>query len=245
MEPLVVACIAGAVFLAGFVQGVLGFGFGLVAMGLIPLLIGVKAAVPLVAVFAGSVNLVLLLRFRGNLDARAAAPLLGGAVLGIPIGVWLLRSLDPSVLMLALGLIVAGYVANAVRQGGQVHELGARWGAVLGLAAGVLGGAFSTGGPPAVVWVSSKPWEPAQLRVTLLSVFVLTSAVQLSLFAFSGMLTREGLTVNAMALPAAGLGSFLGARTGDRVNPDQFKRMMLGALGVVALTFVARGIRGL
>ena len=245
MTPIVLACIAGVVMLAGIVQGVLGFGFGLTAMALIPLLIGVKAAVPLVAVFGGVVNLALLIRFRRDLDARAALPLLVGCGIGIPFGVWLLRSLDPALLVLGLGILVLGYVLNAARRGGQTRELGTGWGSALGLASGVLGGAFSTGGPPAVVWVSSKPWGPAQLRATLLADFTLIAAVQLSLFANNGMLTSTELKAAALGLPAAGLGSFLGARTGDRIDPKRFKQMMLGALAVVAGSFIAKGIRGL
>jgi uncharacterized protein len=245
MTPAIVACIAGAVMLAGFVQGVVGFGFGLVAMALIPLLLGVKGAVPLVAVFGGVVNLSLAVRYRRDLDVRAALPLFVGCALGIPAGVWLLRSLDPSLLTLTLGLLVGGYVVNAARQGGAVRELGPRWGGALGLVSGVLGGAFSSGGPPAVVWVSSKPWSPAQLRATLVTDFVIIAAVQITLFTSNGMLTMEKVKVAAIALPAAGVGSWLGARTGDRVDPKKFKKIMLGALGVVALNFIVKGLSGL
>ena len=245
MTTAVVAAIAGAILLAGFVQGALGFGFGLTAMALLPLLLGVKGAVPVVAVYGGLVNTILLVRFRHHLDLRAAAPLVAGTFLGIPVGVWLLRSLDPSILTLTLGVLVGGYVLHAVRQGGRVPELGSIWGGGLGLVSGVLGGAFSTGGPPAVVWVSSKPWGPPQIRATLLATFTVIGWVQVGLFLATGMVETQVFEIGAFLLPAAAIGSFLGARTGDRIAPERFKKVMLGALAIVALSFVLRGARGL
>jgi len=245
VTPLVLAGIAAAVCLAGFVQGILGFGFGLVSMAIIPMLIGVKGAVPLVAVFGGCVNATLLVRFWGSLDARAASPLLIGTVAGLPVGVYLLRSLDPAVLFIALGVVVGAWVLNALRPGTKHAELGARSGGVLGVISGVLGGAFASGGPPAVVWISSKPWGPGQLRATLLAGFVIIAIGQWSLFGATGMLGLDEFKTAAICLPAAGVGSFLGARVGDRIEPAKFKRMMIIALAVVAANFVFKGIQGL
>lgn len=245
MEAPVLAAIAAAVFVAAGVQGVLGFGFGLVAVALIPLIVGVKAAVPMIAVFALAVNGVLVARFWRDVPMHAAAPLLGSAVVGLPLGVWLLRSLDPAVLFIALGVLVGGYVANTLLRREQSAELGATWGGALGFAAGVLGGAFTTPGPPAVVWVSSKPWSPSQLRATLFLLFGGCAALQLGLFVATDMLTRDALLAGAVGLPAGALGSLTGAKLGDRIDPAVFKKLMLIALAVVAVQFVIKGARGL
>jgi len=242
VAPLLLAGIAGAVCLAGCIQGVLGFGFGLVAMGLLPLLLGVKGAVPVVATMALLVNSTLLYRFRDSFSLRDAAPLIGPAIVGIPIGVFALRSWSGDALMVALGILVLAYVAWGLSRA-TVPQLGPRAGAALGLVAGVLGGAFSTAGPAAVVWVSSQPWPSRQLRATLVGLFAIGGSLQVALLTHAGLVNMDTLKVSAVALPAAALGSLLGAKLGDRVPQAQFRRIMLAGLGVLAFVFISNGVR--
>ncbi|MCO4773390.1 MAG: sulfite exporter TauE/SafE family protein [Deltaproteobacteria bacterium] len=224
-------------------QGVLGFGFGLMAAGLLPWLLGVKGAVPVVATMALLVNGTLMVRFRHHVSFGDARPLILGALVGAPIGVFALRSASPGHLMVALGLVILAYVGRTLSRRTTPEPMGSVSGAVLGTLAGVLGGAFSTAGPPSVVWVSTQPWSSQQLRATLVTLFAVVGALQVSLLIRAGMLTTDtGLTA-AIIAPAAALGSFVGARLGDRVPQDKFQRLMLAGLGVLACTFIFNGLR--
>src|SRR3954467_3538679 len=105
MEPLVIQVILGAC-LGGFVQGLSGFAFGLVAMtfwawGVPPLVAG-----PMV-VFGSLVGQLLMLgtMWRGFELARVLPFVIGG-VAGVPVGTLLLPHVDQTVLKAAVGTLL-------------------------------------------------------------------------------------------------------------------------------------------
>ena len=243
-SPLLLAGVAAAMATAGCVQGIIGFGFGLVAMGLLPLMLGVKGAVPVVATMAVAVNWTLFLRFRKHFSASDAAPLFLGTLVGVPIGVTVLRAWSSDLLMTCLGVLVLLYVAWSLSRRETPPPLGRGVGAILGLVAGTLGGAFSTAGPPAVVWVSSQSWPSQQLRATLVGLFAVGGSIQVPMLAYGGLVDLGTVATVTIAAPAAALGSVVGARLGDRVPQEAFRLVMLCGLGLLAFVFIFNGVRG-
>ncbi|NJN53720.1 MAG: sulfite exporter TauE/SafE family protein [Anaerolineae bacterium] len=112
MPPLLI--VALIVFLAVFVQATAGFGLALVSMPLLTAVIGLPAAAPMMAVIGMAVELVLLLRFREAVNMRAVRGLVIAALIGTPLGLFLLRVIDPAAGARLLGLLVAGYALYAL-----------------------------------------------------------------------------------------------------------------------------------
>ena len=108
----------GAFLVAGLVQGIAGFGAGMVAMALLPVKLSMMEAVPTVSLLWLFVTLAVLSSAGGALASprvRATLPpLCIGAVLGVPLGVNLLTSVDPRVLRIALGASMLVFVAERV-----------------------------------------------------------------------------------------------------------------------------------
>jgi uncharacterized membrane protein YfcA len=75
------------IFLAALLQTTSGFGFALLAMPLVALVIGVKAAAPLVALVGFTLYAVNLVRYRRSVERRVLLPLAVAAALGVPMGV--------------------------------------------------------------------------------------------------------------------------------------------------------------
>ena len=81
--------------LAGFVQGLSGFAFGLVAMGVWAWSVEPRLAAPMV-VFGSVVGQVMAFAtVRRSFHIRRALPFITGGVLGVPLGTWLLHYIDP------------------------------------------------------------------------------------------------------------------------------------------------------
>src|ERR1700744_36683 len=80
--------------LAGFVQGLSGFAFGLVAMSVWAWSIEPLLAGPMV-VFGSVIGQLLAPgTLRRSFDLRRPAPFIMGGVIGVPVGVVLLRYVD-------------------------------------------------------------------------------------------------------------------------------------------------------
>src|SRR5260221_615998 len=82
--------LALALVCAGFVQGMTGFGFGLVSMSLMPLVIGVKQAAAISTVFSFLATVTTFIRHYREYNWRLGLTFLVTVCVGVPIGVYFL-----------------------------------------------------------------------------------------------------------------------------------------------------------
>jgi len=236
--------VAAIVLLAAFTQGAIGFGFGMVAMGILPLVIDELVAIPMVAVYSLLVAGLIAWREREFLSWRRLAPLLVGVVLGVPLGLVFLTEVDPRWIRLTLGVFLVLYclwsllVSLKVGQRA-IHD---RWGYLAGLASGVLGGAFNTGGPPLVVYATLKSWDKDAATSTLQVLFALTSVIAIGGHIGAGRFTGEIVELLLLLIPVIGLGVWLGGRLYDRIDQATFRKGMLGLLLVAGLVFINKSL---
>jgi uncharacterized membrane protein YfcA len=215
------------VFLAVFTQSLSGFGSALVAMALLPGLVGMGVATPLVAAMALTVEGCLLLRYHASLNLRAMWRLAAASLAGIPLGMLALKRFDENAAMTILGIVIVAYAVYVLFEL-RPPELGhPAWGFVFGLLAGMLGGAYNTSGPPVVVYGNSRRWMPAEFKSNLQGFFLLNSALVVSGHALSHHFTQVVIQNYLTALPALALGILAGVSLDRIVNPDVFRKIVL------------------
>jgi uncharacterized membrane protein YfcA len=232
MEWAVLALVA---FAAAFIQSLTGFGSALVAMAVLPTLLGIRTAAPLVALLAGTLEAVLLVRYRGAVNLRAAWPLLAASALGIPVGVLALAHIEERVVLIVLGVVIAGYALYALLNPRLPRLDHPAWAGAFGFVAGVLGGAYNTSGPPVVVYASTRGWAPDEFKGTLQGFFLVNDGLVILGHLLGHNLTLQVARFYAIALPALLLGAFLGARLDRYLNPAVFRKVVLALLLVVGL----------
>lgn len=239
--------IAAVLLVAGFTQGVAGFGFGLVAMSVLPFVVGVKDAVPIVALCGTLVCATLLWETRRHVRISRVLPLFVGAALGVPLGVLFLQRADPTAVTGVLGGVLVLYslhgmhaLRRAPRVAVEPRPGVARWGWPAGFLAGVLGGGFNVGGPPAVIYAAASAWPAAVVRGTLQAFFLLLSLYQLTLFTFTGVLRQEHLTRFGIGIPAILLGVLLGALVARRIAERTFRWVLFALLFVLGARFLVK-----
>jgi uncharacterized membrane protein YfcA len=151
---------------AGFIQGLSGFAFGLVAMTIWVWTIAPQLAGPLV-VFGSLVGQLLSLgSFRRSFSARSLWPFVLGGSIGTPIGVWMLHFVDPDVFKLAVGLILVAYcplmlcirAIPHITIGGRLADGG------IGMIGGVMGGLGGLNGPAPTLWCLLRGWSRDEQR---------------------------------------------------------------------------------
>ncbi len=245
--------------LAGFTQGAAGFGFGMVVMAVFPLALGVKSAVLHVALLAIVLNAKLAWTYRRGVDLRSLLPLAPGALIGAPLGVLLLRASPPLVLRLTLGLILVAYSLHGLRTHGRAQtvaetdapseapppprrRIGDGVGVVAGLAAGVLGGAFNTGGPPVVLYCHARGFEPVRFKGVLQAFFLAGGLAQVTSFVIGGDLDSSVGLGAAVLAPLMLLGSWVGVRWSGRIDAERFRRGVLWLLLALGVTFLWKAV---
>jgi uncharacterized protein len=229
-------------FAASFVAGVAGFGFGLVSMGILPLLISVKVANPLATFFAMAIVLFLAIPLRRHVDLKGLAPLLVGAAVGIPIGVWGLAVLDEGLMTRILGVTILLYVAYDFFGRNRPRRELPRWvGYPAGLLSGMFGGAFSASGPPAVMYVSSMYDDKFGFKANITTYFVLLTLYKIPFLVAGGLVTAEVGRYLLLLLGPAVVGTIAGRLLFGKVSNLTFHRAVLTILTVTGTVMVIRG----
>jgi uncharacterized membrane protein YfcA len=215
------------IFFAIFVQSASGFGLALVSMPLLVGVIGVGTATPLVAMIGITAEFFLLRRYWQALNFTAVKRLSVASVVGIPLGVYVLRTVDGRIVTTILGVIVTGYALYALLAPRlpQLRQPG--WAYGFGFLGGVLSGAYNTSGPPVIIYGTCRGWEPDTFKGNLQAYFLLNSLFTLTAHAISGNYTAVVWQNYLWALPGIALGLVVGHWVDGRLSPEKFRRGVL------------------
>jgi uncharacterized membrane protein YfcA len=235
--------VVGIIFAAAFVRSALGFGDAVVAMPLLAMAIGLKTATPLVAFMGPTISLLILAKGWRAGDMKAAARLVVASLLGIPLGVYGLARLPEEPLKIALGILILLYgLFGLARPSARIRTEKAWVPWMVGWAAGVLGGAYNTNGPPVVAYGMLRGWPPERFRATLQGYFLPTGVMILAGHGFAGMWTGEVLKLFLYSLPAIVIGVILGGLVNRKLTPGVFTKLVYGFLIAMGAVLLVRAL---
>ena len=233
-----IALTLAVLFTANLVKAVVGFGEALIAMPLLSLMLGIRTATPLVGLAAMTMTLLIVGRGWRHVDLTATWRLVLSSAIGLPVGVFLLRTAPERLITGALGLLLIGFGLYSLLRP-RLTELKSRhWAYAFGFAGGILGGAYNANGPAIVIYGTLRRWSPERFRVTLQGVFFPTGVLILSGHALGGLWTPRVFQLYALSLPALLLAFWIGAHLHRRIPPARFEKVVhvcLVALGVLIL----------
>jgi uncharacterized membrane protein YfcA len=232
---------AAAVFAAHVVFGVTGFGTGLVAMAFLPFIMTPSQAVVLMTVLTIIFAVVIWVPLRADFAPRGLVGLAAGSIVGTPAGVWILAEAPADRVYRLIGffLIVVVILEFAGRFPRRLPGPG--WGVGAGLLAGLFGGAVGLPGPPTIVYAATQDWSPRTFKANLQAFFIVNQGVILAGYAVAGLVTAEVGRLTAVYLLPALVGTLLGMRLFDHVDPVRFRRIVFALLFVSGTVLLVRG----
>ena len=124
-------------------------------------------------------------------------------LIGIPLGLLLLRSVSEPIVKGVLGVLVAGFAVSALRSRGSYELTDDRLAWLFGMSAGVLGGAYGMNGPPLVVYGALRRWSPEHFRATLQGYFLPASVMGMIGYWAAGLWTPSVSRYYLLSLPTA------------------------------------------
>jgi uncharacterized protein len=239
LRPLVGVIMDGPVFfvalgavVAGFVQGLSGFAFSLVAISFWAWTVEPKLAAAL-AVFGGLTGqTIAALTVRRGFDLRLLLPFLIGGIAGIPIGVFLLGMLDVNLFKALLGalLIVWCPLMLFARSLPRAPDGGPLADGFSGLLGGICGGLGGFTGAIPTLWCSLRGMEKNTQRSIIQNFNLTTLAFTMAAYLATGAVTREMLPMFAIVAPAMLIPVLLGARLYIGLSEEAFRRLVLTLL---------------
>lgn len=218
--------IAVAIFAAAFVQVVAGFGFALLCMPIMVILVPVEQAVVIATLTSVLSTTWQAVQLREHAQVPLLKRLLVGAYVGMPLGLVILNVVSDYALQLTLGIAVLVAVILLARDLNLTH-VGPRMDVGLGFVSGVLATSLGTNGPPLVFDLQARRLPAEQFRATISATFAFSNIGGLALFIADGKITRTGVNASLIALPAWALGQGLGWPIRKHFHGERFRVMVL------------------
>lgn len=234
LSPAAAFC-AATVFVVAVLRGFTGFGFALVAVPLLSLMLPPVIAVPAVLCLEVVASAQLLPSAWRRAQWRVVLLLTGSAAIGTPLGLYGLALLPTDVMRLVIAAVVL-VTALLMMAGLRFRHPPRRRVAVLaGVLSGTLNGGAAMSGPPVVLFFLASPGAIAVSRASLLLYFLLADMVGVGLAAASGLVTRDVLLLTAWMVPVMFAGQVIGARFFREDRQATYRRVSIVVLLVTSL----------
>ena len=233
------------IFVASAVNGVAGFGFALVAVAALAVVLEPRPAVVLISLITPALQ-TFQLRYHWEFRSVAGrlVPMLVASVVGTVIGSNLLVILPGYALAIALGLFALWYVIGSLRTSPMLVAATTerRIAPAVGALAGVSNGALGASGPILGSYLLALGLTGRQFVFAISLTFAVMSAIRVGTLAVLGEYTVTVVLIGlGLALPAW-IGQRLGFMLQGRLSPRGFQRVILVALLAASANLLYRGI---
>ena len=240
-----IAIVVAGALAAGFVNGLSGTGYSLVALGFWLQAMSPLTAAPLTALCGVSGHVQSLPLIWKGIRWPRLWPMLTAGLVGVPIGTLLLEHVRPNPLKVGVGVLLIFYSSwmafvrrpPVVTGGGRIAD------AFVGLTGGVMGGMASLSGPAPAIWAQLRGFgkdeqrgvnQPYNMSILLLA---LVSA------GIAGFLDRTFFIWAAITVPTTLIGARIGLALYRKVDDAQFRRIVLALLTVSGMTLIVSSLR--
>jgi uncharacterized protein len=225
-------------FLATLVRSALGFGEALIAVPLLALVMPIEVAAPTAVLVSITVAFIIVIQDWRRIHLISALWLVVPTFLGIPVGLFLLKTLPEPIVQAILGVIVMAFSVYSLASR-RNHELkDDRLAGLFGFTAGVLGGAYGMNGPPLAIYGSMRRWSAEHFRATLQAYFLPASLAGMAGYWFGGLWTPAVNRFYLISLPGVMVAIFLGRAINRRMQNRRFiyyVRIALTVIGAILL----------
>ncbi len=232
--PEAIAIAVAIAAAAGVVRGITGFGGAMVMSPPLALLLGPLAAVPVVLLLESVAATPMLVQTRALVRWRVIVPIVAAACVTVPLGTFVLVSVEPLVMRraIAVTVIVFSLLLLAGWRYSGSHRLPVSLG--LGAVSGTLVGATSMGGPPVILYLLAGPDRIETTRANLTFFVAAISVAGLAGLWANGVLTWQAAGLGALLAPGYYGGMVLGTHLFPRFNDRRFRQFTLLLMAAVA-----------
>jgi len=243
MSASVLAVVVLIVAAAAVVRSTFGFGDALVGMPLLALVVPLRTATPLMALVGPTLAFLILLRAWRRVDIKSTLTLIAATLAGIPFGIYVLKNVREEAINLVLASVIVLFALYSLLRP-DLHRLkSGRSAPFFGLAAGVLGAATNTNGPPVVFYGALRGWPPDAFRATIQGYFLFTGPAILIGQGAAGLLTAQVWRAYLCAMPLIVGSVWAGLWLGRRIPAPKFYRwiyllLLAAGLGLLVKTLL-------
>lgn len=228
---------------AGLTSGLTGFGYGLVSVPLLILILPPQTVVPIIVILSTIINITVAWEARKHISLRRIWTLLIGGMIGTPVGAYFLKSLDANVLKVWIGgvIVVFGVLFLKGFKKQVAHEKLALL--PIGLVSGLLNGSTSMSGPPVILFFSNQSLDKQTFRASLVTYFTALNFFTIPVFLANGLFTLTTVKYSLIFLVPMFIGVTIGIKLSHRLPENLFRRIALIIVTLAGAFSIVSGLR--
>ncbi len=233
--------IALIMFAGAFLQGITGFGSGLVAVPLLSLFIPLTLLTPMLSLINVALAVYLAGLLRHYLALKRWGPLFIAGIAGTLIGNFALHHLPLATLQLGMAIFVI--TAGLLFWFGIQLKLPAQrpQQTGIGLLSGFANGALTLGGPPVVLFLTANRLARSEFRATLAVFFLALGLTNVVSFSLQGRYASVDPLAMLVLVIGALTGAYIGHRLSGKLSEQGFRRLtLLLVIGAGIMVLVGR-----
>lgn len=240
-----IAIVVAGALAAGFVNGLSGTGYALVALGFWLQAMSPVTAAPLTALSSVAGHIQSLPRIWSGVQWPRLWPFLLAGAIGVPLGTMFLGDLRPQPLKIGVGILLIVYSAwmAFVRRPPIITGGGRSADAFVGLLGGVMGGMASLSGPAPTIWAQLRGYSKNEQRGINQPFNMTVLFLALASAGIAGFLDRTFFVWAAITVPSTLIGARIGLALYGRINDVQFRRILLALLAFSGATLILSSLR--
>lgn len=226
---------------AAYVRGLTGFGFSAVTVAGLAFVVGPVEAVTIALIYEVASSAVQAPSVWKDIHWSRFGALLAPAVVGNPLGVWVLTTADEDLLRLlvfAAVLVLTAGLLTGWSTRTQHSSLAVFF--TVGLVAGIVNGATALSGLVIVLAMSLLNVPPMELRATLIAYFFAANLVVLVLLGLGSDLEVTDGWRALFGLPIVCIGVVAGSREFAGISAEKFRHLTLWLLVSIAVVGIVR-----
>jgi uncharacterized membrane protein YfcA len=246
MDSQTLIIITGAA-VAGFVQGLSGFAFGMVSMSFWAWTIEPRLGAAMAVFGSLTGQIIAAVTVRRGFDLRKLAPFVVGGLMGLPLGLLLLPQLDVlmfkallgSLLVVACPAMMLSAQLPRITRGGRIAD------GLIGAGGGFMGAFGGFTGVVPTLWCTLRGMDKDSQRAIIQNFNLSMLAVTFLSYIATGVITTATLPYFAIVAPAMLIPSLLGARLYIGISETTFRRVVLGLLTCTGVALLVSSVPGL
>jgi len=242
MTYLLVVLIA---LFGALMRTVFGFGEALVTMPLLALIsFNLETSTALIGDLGLLVAIPVAIKYRQHIDLTTLKRLVIGSILGIPVGILIIKLGSPIIIMKTLGIFIIIYGSYNLYALKYPHEsklhLSNKYDYLAGVISGILGASFNSHGVPIVVYGTAKKWDSDKLRGILQGHFVCVGSLVVLSQLGSGMWSLEVVKLLAMIIPLLFIVVPIGNWISSKIDSQHFTKYVFGILIIFGMILLIK-----
>ena len=222
-----------------YIQSVTGFGFGIFVMMFFPVLLQYTEANVLSSLLGIFTSLAMVIQMRRLINWKNILFPLLGCLLATYGAVNFIKRQENELLLMLLGAVLLLLSVYFFFFSGKLR-LRPSWyaGLTAGVLSGVMGGMFSMGGPPVVIYFLQSEEDSDHYLATISGYFVCSNLISITTKGMAGFVTSQVLLAFAVGAIGMAAGAFVGKKTRERVPARMVRKLVYGFMALSGAVYM-------